>query len=250
MYPVIYVSHMHLLLSRKYQLYPSEQRYLYQNKTLFNINQIDSRTSSISNSDDNSPATINTRETKYIFNTTHQFVIVSLVIVTSIAFIVGILSRTILLINFGIDPSVNSLTAIHGSRSALVYNANNNELHLQLPIANQDVLVPLKTTSNHIQVDEESSEDDSEDDSLDDEEDSELHSPNGQHLLVDIKHVDPNFLNSEQKLASAMIELTNEANVTLLSYHCHSLIPIGVSCIGFILESHVSSVYLVCCCMM
>ena len=209
---------------------------------------MDSRTSStISISDDISPSTISSsrRQTNYIFNTTHLFVIVSLVIVTSIAFIVGILSRTILFINLGIHPSVNSLTAIQGSRSALVYNSNNNELHLQLP-ANQDVVViPPKTTFNQIEVDQESSEDDSSDDSSDDEENSELHSPSGQHLLIDIKHVDPNFLNSEQRLASAMIELTNEANVTLLSYHCHSLIPIGVSCIGFILESHVSSVYLV-----
>ena len=209
---------------------------------------MDSRTSSISNSDDNSPSTTITRQTNYIFNTTHLFVIVSLIFVTSIAFIVGILSRTILLINYGIHPSVNSLTAIHGSRSALVYNSNNNELHLQLPVANQDVVIPPRTTLTQIQVDEESSEDDdSSDDSSDDEENSELHSPSGQHLLIDIKHVDPNFLNSEQRLASSMIELTNEANVTLLSYHCHSLIPIGVSCIGFILESHVSSVYLVCC---
>ena len=209
---------------------------------------MDSRTSStISISDDISPSTISSsrQKTNYIFNTTHLFVIVSLVIVTSIAFIVGILSRTILFINLGIHPSVNSLTAIQGSRSALVYNSNNNELHLQLP-ANQDVVViPPKTTFNQIEVDQESSEDDSSDDSSDDEENSELHSPSGQHLLIDIKHVDPNFLNSEQRLASSMIELTNEANVTLLSYHCHSLIPIGVSCIGFILESHVSSVYLV-----
>ena len=204
---------------------------------------MDSRTSSISNSDDNSPSTTITRQTNYIFNTTHLFVIVSLIFVTSIAFIVGILSRSILLVNFGIHPSVNSLTAIHGSRSALVYNSNNNELNLQLPVANQDVVIPPKTTLKQIEVDEESSEDDS----SDDEENSELHSPSGQHLLIDIKHVDPNFLNSEQRLASAMIELTKEANVILLSYHCHSLIPIGVSCIGFILESHVSSIYRVCC---
>jgi hypothetical protein len=28
--------------------------------------------------------------------------------------------------------------------------------------------------------------------------------------------------------------------MTLLSYHCHSLIPSGVSCVGVLLESHIS----------
>eukprot|EP00986_Skeletonema_menzelii_P005403 scaffold1953_cov146-Skeletonema_menzelii.AAC.7 len=67
-----------------------------------------------------------------------------------------------------------------------------------------------------------------------------LHLPAGQHLLVDIKDVDSEFLNSEERLASAMIELTNESKLTLLSYHCHSLVPIGVSCAGVLLESHVA----------
>ena len=37
-----------------------------------------------------------------------------------------------------------------------------------------------------------------------------------------------------------MIKLTEETTLTLLSYHCHSLVPIGVSCAGVLLESHVS----------
>mmetsp|Transcript_46741 Transcript_46741/g.99177 ORF Transcript_46741/g.99177 Transcript_46741/m.99177 type:complete len:920 (-) Transcript_46741:286-3045(-) len=67
-----------------------------------------------------------------------------------------------------------------------------------------------------------------------------MHLPAGQHLLVDIKDVDSNFLNSEERLAHAMIELINESKLTLLSYHCHSLVPIGVSCAGVLLESHVA----------
>lgn len=67
-----------------------------------------------------------------------------------------------------------------------------------------------------------------------------LHLPAGQHLLIDFKDVDSNFLNSEERLASAMIELCNESKLTLLSYHCHSLVPIGVSCAGVLLESHVA----------
>ncbi len=68
----------------------------------------------------------------------------------------------------------------------------------------------------------------------------ELHLPTGQHLLVDIKNVDPNFLNSEERLAEAMIELVNRSKLTLLSYHCHTLVPAGVSCAGVLLESHVA----------
>jgi len=67
-----------------------------------------------------------------------------------------------------------------------------------------------------------------------------LHLPAGQHLLVDIKDVDSAFLNSEERLATAMVELIKESQLTLLSYHCHSLVPIGVSCAGVLLESHVA----------
>jgi spermidine synthase len=37
-----------------------------------------------------------------------------------------------------------------------------------------------------------------------------------------------------------MMEVVSESNLTLLSYHCHSLVPSGVSCVGVLLESHVS----------
>ena len=68
----------------------------------------------------------------------------------------------------------------------------------------------------------------------------EEHLPAGQHLLVDIKNVDGNFLNSEQRLAEAMVSVVNESKLTLLSYHCHKLVPMGVSCVGVLLESHIS----------
>jgi len=71
-----------------------------------------------------------------------------------------------------------------------------------------------------------------------DEEDE--HLPAGQHLLVDMKNIDGNFLNSEERLAHAMVDVVNESKLTLLSYHCHSLIPMGVSCVGVLLESHIS----------
>lgn len=71
-------------------------------------------------------------------------------------------------------------------------------------------------------------------------EQEEEHLPAGQHLLIDIEHVDAAFLNSEERLATAMLDLVNECGLTLLSYHCHSLLPSGVSCAGVLLESHVS----------
>lgn len=66
------------------------------------------------------------------------------------------------------------------------------------------------------------------------------HQPSGQHLLVDLKNVEAAFLDSEERLAQAMVDVVREAHLTLLSYHCHSLQPAGVSCVGVLLESHIS----------
>jgi S-adenosylmethionine decarboxylase proenzyme len=71
-------------------------------------------------------------------------------------------------------------------------------------------------------------------------EEDEVHLPSGQHLLLDINHVDSAFLSSEERLAGAMLEIVYECGLTLLSYHCHGLEPSGVSCVGVLLESHVS----------
>ena len=68
----------------------------------------------------------------------------------------------------------------------------------------------------------------------------EEHQPAGQHLLVDLKNVDADFLNSEERLANAMVDVVKEGGLTLLSYHCHALIPSGVACVGVLLESHIS----------
>jgi spermidine synthase/S-adenosylmethionine/arginine decarboxylase-like enzyme len=64
--------------------------------------------------------------------------------------------------------------------------------------------------------------------------------PIGQHLLVDIQNVEAAFLNSEQRLADAMVNTCKSAGLTMLSYHCHSLIPMGVSCVGVLIDSHIS----------
>jgi hypothetical protein len=62
------------------------------------------------------------------------------------------------------------------------------------------------------------------------EEDEAEYEPAGQHLLLDIQYVDSGFLNSELRLANAMLDLVNQCGLTLLSYHCHKLEPTGVSC--------------------
>ena len=66
------------------------------------------------------------------------------------------------------------------------------------------------------------------------------HLPAGQHLLIDINNVDGSFLNSEKELATAMLNMVDTSGLTLLSYHCHGLQPSGVTCVGVLLESHVS----------
>lgn len=71
-------------------------------------------------------------------------------------------------------------------------------------------------------------------------EDEEEHDPTGQHLLMDIANVDSSFLASEERLSVSMLELVKQCGLTLLSYHCHGLVPSGVSCVGILLESHVS----------
>lgn len=64
--------------------------------------------------------------------------------------------------------------------------------------------------------------------------------PSAEHLMVDIKNVDSAFLNSEGRLANAIVQVMNEAHLTLLSYHCHGLVPIGVSCVGVLKQNYIS----------
>lgn len=70
--------------------------------------------------------------------------------------------------------------------------------------------------------------------------DEEILQPAGEHLMVDIKNVDGAFLNSQHRLASAMIDVANAANLILLSYHCHGMQPTGVSCAGILLHNFIA----------
>ena len=64
--------------------------------------------------------------------------------------------------------------------------------------------------------------------------------PTGEHLMVDIKNVDGAFLNSEPRLARAIIDLVKEADLLLLSYHCHGFSPAGVSCVGVLHRNYIA----------
>jgi len=77
-------------------------------------------------------------------------------------------------------------------------------------------------------------------DGSNDGENEEIHLPMGQHLLMDIRNVQSSFLASEERLAKAMLNVVGDCGLTLLSYHCHGLQPSGVTCVGVLLESHVS----------
>ena len=66
------------------------------------------------------------------------------------------------------------------------------------------------------------------------------HSPSGQHLLVDIEGIEAAFLDSEERISAAMVQTVQEAGLTMLSYHCHKLMPAGISCVGVLMESHIS----------
>ena len=96
-----------------------------------------------------------------------------------------------------------------------------HDLHLDRAALDEHEYGNMQHANTSTEDISEGSEDPS-DDSSDDNSDLKegLHLPAGQHLLVDIKNVDPIFLNSEVRLAEAMIKLVDESKLTLLSYHC------------------------------
>ena len=195
-----------------------------------------------------------------------RFLIFTLMIVTSVAFIVGTLSRIVLLGSLGIivHPLVDTSMILNDQYySNLLQEDTTSRVAVDMvtqlpkPIASHEVPLTTFTSTNfpqdaartshtvHIdrQIMTQKVQEDDHSVITSSSDDEEVHLPSGQHLLIDIKNVDSNFLNSERQLAEAMVQLVNESKLTLLSYHCHSLIPMGVSCVGVLLESHVSIVY-------
>jgi len=65
-------------------------------------------------------------------------------------------------------------------------------------------------------------------------------STTGEHLLLDIKHVDSGFLDDEERLSQALVDVCSEAKLALISYHCHLMVPSGVTCVGVLTRGHIS----------
>lgn len=65
-------------------------------------------------------------------------------------------------------------------------------------------------------------------------------STTGEHLLLDIKHVDSDFLDDEERLSQALVDVCSDAKLALISYHCHSMVPSGVTCVGVLTRGHIS----------
>ena len=177
------------------------------------------------------------------------FILLTLVIVCGVAFSVGTISRVVLLSSMGIHPSA------HPSNTPALIQSDVEYLNHYLPVpvrihdkelppttySSTQVLPQVGATTSHsVHMDRKVKLYDEDNITNDGDTNQGQHLPSGQHLLVDLKNVDPTFLNSEQQLAEAMVELAIISKVNLLSYHCHSIVPMGVSCVGILLESHVS----------
>lgn len=186
----------------------------------------------------------------FIIAISTPLIVVTLVTAAALAFFVGIVTRVVLVGNMGANAARQTqVVADHAVAKAGL-------LPTPVILGGKEVPPTMYTsrtfwqggavTSQTVHLDRAGSannhgfENDAADEAASQHDNGDLHLPSGQHLLIDIKHVDPDFLNSEERLASAMIELVNESKLTLLSYHCHSLVPMGVSCAGVLLESHVS----------
>jgi len=102
-----------------------------------------------------------------------------------------------------------------------------------------DQRISLSSESGSLSEDDIDETDDEEDED-DDEEEEEGPQPTAEQLRVDIKNVDKDFLNSEQRLVRAMLGVIKEAKLMLLSYHCHGFFPSGVSCVGLLSQNYVA----------
>lgn len=178
------------------------------------------------------------------------FTVMAAIVPVLISFVVGSFSRAFILANnvVPMQMEANVFSLNEGNEADI------SPFTLPVPIVPEDKEVPLtvftsrnyavdnvrSSNTMHLQKKISNGDEDEVVQVSQDEMESAPHDPAGQHLLVDIKHVDPEFLDSEQLLSKAMVELVMESGLTLLSYHCHSMEPMGVSCVGVLLESHVS----------
>lgn len=200
------------------------------------------------------PTTAPAKGHPYNMQVPKSFLLLSLMFPAFLAYIVGCAARIYLLQN-NLPPSHFNNAVPNAKLGAAKSDTKAMDtVSLPLPVVSEDKEVPLTVfTSRNFAVDNVRSSNTmhiqprrstgKKQNTVDDDAKNEsgvMHEPAGQHLLVDIKHVDSDFLDSEHRLALAMVELIAESGLTLLSYHCHSMIPAGVSCVGVLLESHVS----------
>jgi len=216
-----------------------------------------SSSSSTSSSKNNTPPSIS-----FQINVTTRFLIKTLLVAAVLAFAVGRLSVVIFL-NAHADTGV-VMTKTGPSYAALppivysptkqvphtVYSSKNYDTGA---VSTSDTLLARRAEPPSVEDHEKSEQkevmvdgtlgNESSDDDIGQRKETEeevIHEPSGQHLLIDIKSVNGVFLNSEEQLAQAMVDLINLSGLTMLSYHCHGLPPVGVSCVGVLLESHIS----------
>jgi len=138
------------------------------------------------------------------------------------------------------DTRLSALTASQWLQPAEDGNGTNNDNYNDNEDEDDDDDSPNASPTNNIPDPVNGKLTIDENGNADYEKDEEEHLPAGQHLLVDIDGLDASFLNSEARLATAMISMVDNSGLTLLSYHCHGMYPEGVSCAGVLLESHVS----------
>lgn len=198
-------------------------------------------------------ATINDDSNPFVIHVTAAFLIKILLFVAVLSFGVGRLSDVIHLNAHSSATPTGRTGPPDSALPPLVYPAK-KEIPLTkysakyydiVGVASMDAFAEFeekeKVAGMEVQADGTMSKNESNDDHVVGEQKmDEVHEPTGEHLLVDIKSVDGVFLNSEVRLAEAMVELINMSGLTMLSYHCHGLPPVGVSCVGVLLESHIS----------
>jgi S-adenosylmethionine decarboxylase proenzyme len=180
----------------------------------------------------------NNTRSPYKVKVSHRFISASLLLSVLVAFAVGRTARIYLLLQ-------NADKAIQQSAGANLPNPvlQKGKIPPQSIYSSKHFDTALASSSNSrwIIIEDEPQECSSDANTTEmDFDDDEVHLPKGQHLLLDIRHVDSEFLGSEERLAHTMMNVVNSCGLTLLSYHCHGLKPAGVSCVGILLESHVS----------
>lgn len=174
-----------------------------------------SRAASKSNETDNGK-----EGTPVVAASRHAIAIAFMILASALAFSAGTLCRNISLSkDSGLSPSGHQSsvpTPLHSTDSD---NENDHQEFVNSSVGDEDGVSISNPTAHN---------------------DASPRLPSGQSIFVDISHADTTLLDSKERVVSAMIELFNETNDVFLSYHCHSFQPLGLSCVGISVESHVS----------